>query len=490
MSPVNAAIRCLALFALLAVSGALPARSQALPADATTHHTLELPGRTLQFSATAGAIRLADDKDTPRAEVAFIAYRLDGADPHTRPVTFVLNGGPGFASGWLNVGAAGPWRIPLANGDTTSPSASPAPIANADTWLDFTDLVFIDPAGTGYSRILTGNQEERRRFWSVGGDIDYLAETIRKWLVRFDRSVSPKYLLGESYGGFRAPRLARELADRQGTGISGLVLVSPALDIGGRDPAFEPFTYVASLPSMTAAARAAHGPVTRADLADVERYARTDFLLDLVRGQHDPEAIARRSDRVAAFTGLDAALVRQHDGLIDRDLFLHELDRARHRVGSEYDATITSADPFPQQVQSDYADPVLDALLAPVSSAMVTIYQSKLNWRPDSSYELWNQTANHEWNWGHGPGHPQSVSALRTALALDPHLTVLIAHGMFDLVTPYFGTQLLLDQIPDSSGADRIRLMVYPGGHMFYTNDNSRAALHDDAKAMYSAHEE
>ncbi|MGA8196370.1 MAG: hypothetical protein WB902_23730, partial [Acetobacteraceae bacterium] len=181
-----------------------------LPADVTTQHTLELPDRTLRFSATAGAIRLADDKGAPRADVAFIAYRLDGADPRNRPVTFAFNGGPGMASGWLQVGAVGPWRIRL-GADATIPSASPDPMPNAETWLDFTDLVFIDPPGTGYSRILASGDDARRSLWSVEGDIAALAEVIRRWLDRNERSVSPKYLLGESYGGFRAPRLARAL---------------------------------------------------------------------------------------------------------------------------------------------------------------------------------------------------------------------------------------------------------------------------------------
>ena len=334
---------------------------KAMPADVTTHHTLvlpdgEQPGRTLHFSATAGAIRLTDDKAAPRADIAFIAYQLDGADPRTRKVTFVLNGGPGFASGWLQVGAVGPWRIPF-GGDATAPSASPEPLPNAETWLDFTDLVFIDPADTGYSRILTTNDEARKRIFSVDGDIQYLAETIRMWLDRYNRDTSPKYLLGESYGGFRAPRLARELASAQGVGLSGLVLLSPALDIGGRSWAFDPFYFAIRLPSMTAAARAAHGPVTRAQLADAEQYAATDFLVDATKGESDPAAIARRSARVAELTGIDPAVVQRYHGLLINEVFLHELDRAAGRVGSNYDATITIADPWPLWTSSDYPDP-------------------------------------------------------------------------------------------------------------------------------------
>ncbi len=459
-----------------------------LPADATTHHTLDLPGRSLNFSATAGAILLADDRNAPLADLAFIAYQLDGGERAHRPVTFVFNGGPGFASGWLNVGAVGPWRIPL-GGDATVPSASPDPIPNAETWLDFTDLVFIDPAGTGHSRVLGGNDEARQRLWSVDGDIRYLAEATRRWLDRFDRGVSPKFILGESYGGFRAPRLARELAANQGVGIAGLVLVSPALDFGGRSFAFEPFGYVGRLPTMTAAARAAHGPVTRAQLADVEQYATSEYLLDLARGERDPDAVARRSKRVAEFTDLDPALVRSHGGTIDTGVFIHELNRAQGRIASAYDATITTLDPFPRETSGDVPDAALETLKAPVSSAMVAIYETRLNWRPDSPYRLFNASANRQWDWGRGFGpRPQAVGFMRVALALDPHFSVLIVHGLFDLVTPYFATQLLIDQIPQSSGGDRVRLEVYPGGHMFYTDDASRAAWREASRVVIERH--
>jgi carboxypeptidase C (cathepsin A) len=442
-----------------------------------------LPGRTLKFTATAGSILLADERQEPRVDLAFMACQLDGSEKAHRPVTFAFNGGPGFASGWLNVGAVGPWRIAL--GGEAGPSASAKPMPNAETWLDFTDLVFIDPAATGYSRILTGNADVRHRLWSVDGDIEYLATAIRRWLDRFDRSDSPKYLLGESYGGFRVPRLARALAEDQGTGVSGLIMLSPALDFGGRSSAFDPLGHVARLPTMAAAARAQKGPVTRSDLAEVERYARGEFLLDIMRGENDAQAVGRRSARVAEITGLDPALVQRHHGLIDPGVFLRELDRKEGRVGSIYDATITSADPFPLEPGRQYPDPVLDALRAPVGSAMVTIFETLLNWRPDSPYQLGNSDANRRWDWGYRIWNPpQAVAALRSALALDGRLSVLITQGLFDLITPYLGTQLLLDQIPQSGLGERIRLSVLPGGHMFYTDDGSRAALHDEAAAL------
>ena len=222
-----------------------------LPPEQTTHHVLELPGRTLKFAATAGAIRLSDDDNEPVADVAYIAYQLDGADRRSRPVTFVFNGGPGMASGWLQAGAVGPWRIPI-GGANGVPSGAPDPQPNADTWLDFTDLVFVDPPGTGYSRIVAKADAARRRLWSVNGDIDALAETIRRWLDRSDRIVSPKYILGESYGGFRGPRLARRLQEHEGVGVSGLVLLSPLLDTHDESGFADALSWVDLLPTEVA----------------------------------------------------------------------------------------------------------------------------------------------------------------------------------------------------------------------------------------------
>ena len=453
-----------------------------LPADVTTHQTLELPNRTLHFTATAGSIPLRDDKGALQAEVGFVAYQLDGTDKQTRPVTFAVNGGPGAASAWLDVGAIGPWRVPLSN-DPDHAAASLGPAPNADTWLDFTDLVFIDPPGTGFSPIL-GGDDARKRYWSVTGDIRTLADVIGRWLNHSDRTVSPHFLIGESYGGFRVPRLARELQSDEGVAIAGLVLVSPLLDAHNASGFTDPFGWVNLLPSEVAAARALKGPVTRADLADVEQYAATDYVTDLLRGERDTAALDRLATRVAALTGLDPAMVRRYHGRLDRDVFLHELQRAHGLVGSAYDATIGDPDPLPHRALSPYPDPVLEGFKAPITSAMMAIYNDKLNWRPDGIYQVLNNSVEQQWDWGRGMGRPESVSFLLGALSLNPRMHVLIAHGMFDLVTPYFTDALILRALPDGE-ADRVRLAVYPGGHMFYSQDASRAALRHDAQALY-----
>jgi carboxypeptidase C (cathepsin A) len=452
------------------------------PPSVTTHHSLQTPGGSLHFTATADTIRLTDESGKPRAELATIAYQEEGTDPAKRAITFVFNGGPGMASGWLQVGAVGPWRIAV-GGDGGVPSASPVLLPNAETWLDFTDLVFIDPPGTGYSWV---RQDAQRQLWSVTGDIDALAEAIRRWLDRNGRNLSAKYILGESYGGFRAPRLARVLQSEFGVGVSGLVMISPLLDLHQESESFDPFRWVDRLPSEVAAARAPEGLITRASVADAERYTATDYIADLLRGEHDPEAVARMSERVAALTGLEPALVRRLHGRLDPDVFLHELDRAQHKVASVYDATITRGDPNSHRPYSSYPDPVLEGLKAPITGAMVEIYTNKLNWRPDALYRLSDDAVFGQWDWGHGMGRVESISAMQAALSLDPDLHILIAHGLFDLRTPYFATVRILRALPDVDPPGRVRLVVYPGGHMFYMRDASRRALHDDARAMFN----
>jgi len=454
-----------------------------LPPDSTTRQTVELPGRSLSFTATAGSIRLFDEKGEPQADIAYTSYQLDGTDRATRPVTFVFNGGPGAASAWLQFGNNGPWRLAI-NADQVTPSAAPDLQPNAETWLDFTDLVFIDPVGTGYSRFVATGEDVRKRFFSVDGDVAALAVTIRRWLEKYDRLLSPKFIAGESYGGIRGPKLVRNLQTQQGVGIKGLILISPVLD-------FREFSgssilqYVWSLPTYAAVTRERQGnKVTRADLADVEKYASGDFLLDLIKGEGDVEATNRVADKVASLTGIDQALSRRLGGRFEVTEFRRWFDRGDGRVTGRYDASVMGIDPFPSSSFFHFDDPSGDALAAPVTSAAVDLYTRKLNWRPDGSYELGNNSVERAWDFGRGLQPAESITELRQILALDPKLKVLVGHGLFDLATPYFGSKILIDQVPALGAPQRVKLVVYPGGHMFYSRDASRKAFRDEAQAM------
>jgi carboxypeptidase C (cathepsin A) len=458
-----------------------------LPADVTTDQSVEISGATLRFKATAGTIPINNGEGKLQAEIAYIAYLRPDADASARPLTFLVNGGPGASSAYLQLGAIGPWRLPL---DGITPSSTPALVPNSETWLDFTDLVFVDPVGTGYSRFINTSDEVRKQFWSVDGDIDVLATFMRKWIEKSGRQASRKFIAGESYGGFRAPKLASKL-NEQGVAVSGLVMVSPVLDFGWRGNGRQsPLGWVARLPSMAAAAREANAPFDREALREAERYAAGEYLQDLLRGERDSAAVERISAHVAQLTGLDRTLVRRLAGRIETRTFVRERTRDRGLVASMYDATVTGLDSDPNAANSHYEDPVLSVMRAPLSSAMTDLYARVLNWRVEEPYQLLNTRVSSRWDWGGARATHEIVGELRSVLALDQNLRVLIAHGASDLVTPYFENQMILDQMPAFAAPERLKLAVYGGGHMFYSRDASRRALRDDARVLYRAIEQ
>jgi carboxypeptidase C (cathepsin A) len=464
-----------------------PSQAFALPPASISRHEAALPGRTLNYTATAGALPVRDPSGRVLAEIAYVSYVLDrdqGAPATARPVTFAFNGGPGAASAYLHLGLMGPKRLPFGRqGDT--PSMPPTLRDNAETWLDFSDLVFIDPVGTGFSRFAAGNDEARGLLWSVEGDYKSLARFVANWLRQNDRLASPKFLVGESYGGFRAPKVASELQTGDGVGVSGLVLVSPVLDFTyQRDAGRSPLSWAVSLPAMAAVRLERSGALSRQALAEAEAYAAGEYLIDLIKGPRDRQAQARLVARVAALTGLDPELVRRRGGKVDVGTFLREIDRDKARVGSPYDGNVTALDPSPDSARGRAPDAVLDAITAPLTSAMLGHYASALKWRPEGRYFLLNEEVSRRWSYGRGRGDRESMQELTSVLALDPRLSVIVAHGFTDLVTPYFESKLLLDQLPPLGDPDRVRLELFPGGHMFYARDAARIGLREAVRAM------
>ena len=499
-------MRCLAVLAIActplaagaeAPQGASEARStrpapssegRRLPPDATTEHRLALPdGKSLAFTATAGSLALVDESGKLQAEIAFVAYVKPGSpeEKADRPITFGINGGPGAASAYLNLGAVGPWRL-ASDGPSISPSQAVALQPNASSWLDFTDLVFIDPVGTGYSR---SAGDDDKRYWNVDADASVLASAIARYLRQNDRMASPKFYLGESYGGFRGPLIAGKLQEEIGVGLSGLVLLSPVLDFAWlQSPRTTPWGFVTRLPSFAAATLERQGQrPTRTLMAEAERYAAGDYLADLLKGPNDPAAIARLGDRVGALTGLDPDLVRRQAGRLTASSYQRAIGRDAARVSSAYDTGVTGWDPDPGAEHSGFEDPLLTAIQAPLTSAMIDLYTRTLNWRVTNlRYELLNGSVSRQWSWGSGRSAPEAMGALKGVLALDGNLRVMIAHGFTDLVTPYFTSKLLIDQMPAYGTDPRLTLAVYPGGHMFYARPDSRTAFHDDAAALFA----
>lgn len=454
------------------------------PADSQTKQTLALPDRTLSFAATAGSVRLRDESGEAQADIGYVYYRLDAADAKTRPLVFLFNGGPGAGSAWLHLGAAGPWRVAMAgpSGEAASPSDAPTLLPNAETWLDFADLVFIDPVGTGWSRFAGKDERVRKSFYSVDGDARSIARAIRLIVRKHERIASPKFIVGESYGGIRGPKVAHELATREGVGVRGLALVSPLFDMrdfGGSSL----LQYAYSLPSMAAVARAAKGQVTRADLADVESYASGAMLADLFAGQADVAATGRLSARVAQATGLDPVETRRLGGRVSTMEFRRAFDRARGLVTGRYDGSTRGFDPFPDSALFRFPDPSSEPLIAPLTSAITQLATQRLGWKPEGLYRLLSEGVSREWDWGRSVNPPESLTQLREVLALDRRFKLLVMHGLFDLATPYFASQAHLAQLPDF-GRARVRFVVHPGGHMFYSRDDARAALRADMEAL------
>ena len=488
-------ISCVLVFAFFAGSGAEPSRALdapptrragedqgpatlGLPAEVATKHTIALSGETLTFTARAGAVRLSDAQSgQPSVDVAFVSYERSDTDPLTRPLAFVFNGGPGAASAWLGLGALSPWRLRVEN-NAFSPSTPPIVIDNAESWLPFADLVFVDPPGTGYSKFLNDTEELKKHFYSVRGDAEALAVVVRKWLTTHRRLASPKYLVGESYGGFRVLKLASALRERENVGVEGLVLVSPVLDFSWRVGSRNLLTFAAYLPSFAAVAR---GAKDRQDLADVEAYAAGEYVGDLVKGVKDAAALSRLSTKVAGFTGLDRQVVARLAGRVDANTFARERLRDAGQILSAYDGEIAGFDPSPFDRERDWADPELDSLRAPLGAAMTGVVTEKLQWPiGDARYEILNDQVAHHWDFERGGrANAEAVSDLRQELALDPRLKVLVVHGLTDLVTPYFATKLLLDQLPDYGDASRVKLITLRGGHMAYLREDSRKLLRD-----------
>ncbi len=456
------------------------------PADASVKQVTHVAGKTLNYTATVGSLPVRDEKGKKIAEVVFTAYTLDGPKDPSRPVTFAFNGGPGAASVYLNLGAIGPRRVQFgAQGD--APSDSPALVDNPGTWLDFTDMVFIDPVGTGFSRSLTDKDETKKRFYSIKPDIEYLSRIVYDWLLKNGRMASPKYVTGESYGGYRGPRIAYYLQTKLGVGVNGLVLVSPYLmPAADMAPDFSPMAWVSTLPSMAASNYERQGKALTPQLmAEVEDYARTQYVTDLLRGRRDPAALSRVVDKVTAYTGLDANFVRLSGGRIDSRAYLRELYRKEGKIGSWYDSNVTQDDPFPWSPNGRRGDPILDAIIAPTTSAMVDFDTRIVGWKVEGRYNALSDEVGRAWE--EGVELTDAAADLRQAVAADPKMKVLIVHGYDDLSCPYFISKLIIDQMPISGDASRVRLALYPGGHMFYSRPGSMASFRTDVMSVFGA---
>ncbi|MFC4312518.1 S10 family peptidase [Steroidobacter flavus] len=455
-----------------------------LPADATIEQSIQVEGRKLTYSITVGALPLRGDDGRKTGEVVLTAYVLKGADRGRRPVTFAFNGGPGASSAYLALGAIGPKQVQF-GGAGDSPSDPLEFRDNAGTWLDFTDLVFIDPIGTGYSRSLLPADVADKTFFSLDGDVAYLSRIIYDWLAKHGRFTSRTYLVGESFGGWRAPAIAQVLQTRMGVGVSGIVMISPYLTYNDRD--VSPLGWAAMLPSMAAAHYEKEGRRPDAvSMSEVENYARGEYVVDFLKGVRDPSALDRLVTNVTRFTGLDADEVRRKGGRIEGGFFVRSLHREAGQVGSYYDPNVTGFDPYPLASESRAPDPILAGTHAPLTAAMSDLVTRQVGWKVDGHYEVLNYEVNRRWEkrWSVAA---DTFGKVREVLAVDSKAKVLVAHGYSDLACPYFRSVMMLAQLPALGADDRVRLTVYPGGHMFYSRAESQAAFRRDVRILYGS---
>ena len=453
------------------------------PADAHVSQSAVIEGKTLKYTVTVGSLKVRDEKGTVTGEVVFTAYTMSGKD---RPVTFALNGGPGASSVYLNLGAIGPKKVNFGvEGDT--PSAPATLHDNPGTWLGFTDLVFIDPIGTGYSRALVDDKEATKQFYSTDNDIKYLSRIVYDWLVNNGRMTSRKYLVGESYGGFRGPRITEYLQTQLGVAMNGVVLLSPYLDPAASDDGnVSPLPWMLTLPSIAAAHLEREHKLTPQAMAAVIDYTRGEYATDLMRGRSDPKATDRVVKKVTELTGLDPLFVKRAGGRLETQAYLREVYRAEGKLGSRYDSNVTAWDPFPYAPRQQTGDPILNGIIAPTTSAMVNFVTQTVGWKYHGRYNALSYEVNKLWH-EDKDANEGSVTQLRQAVANDAGLRVLIAHGWDDLSCPFMASVLIVDQMPAMGDASRVQVKEYPGGHMFYARGDSQAALTADVRGLYGA---
>lgn len=446
----------------------------------------------LEYTATAGTLNLVDDKDQETASVFYVAYTADGVDdPSQRPVTFCFNGGPGSSAVWLHLGAFGPLRVDVPDLDTPAPPPYRL-VDNPHGLLAFSDLVFIDPVGTGFSRPL--GQAKTEDFHSVEGDIASVGAFIRRWIGRNDRWNSPKYLAGESYGTTRAAGLAQHL-QQKGLVLNGLVLISVALD-------FQTFVFetgndlphVLYLPSYAATAwyhdRLDDRPEDLdAFLDEVRDFALEVYAPALLKGSRlDPARKQALAEQLAAYTGLPAA------DLADRDLRIADMWFAK-ALFEDHGVTVGRLDSrfvgpdLERGAHRATRDPSMDAPYGAFTAALNDLVRRRIGFETDDDYQILSFDVNRAWKWERDDkrvGYPHVAEDLRKALLANPHLQVLMANGLYDLATPFFAAEYTADHLElDDQLRDNLTLTWYPAGHMMYLHPESLSQLHADLERFY-----
>ena len=473
-----------------------------------TRHTLAIGGRSIDYDATAGTLLVRNEKDEPAASIGYVAYVRRGAGPAgeagRRPLTFAFNGGPGSSSIWLHMGALGPRRIVTADpANPADAAASPAPpyrvVDNAYSVLDRTDLVMIDPVGTGLSRAVGEGKD--KDFWGVDADIESVSRFITQYVDDNHRWGSPKYLLGESYGTTRAAGVVDYLQTRSNMAFNGVILISVALD-------FETFfplpgldtSYPLLLPSLAATAWYHHAlPRQPAELApflaEVRRFATGEYATALMQGNTLPDAERDRvAETIHQYTGLSADFVKQADLRVRASQFTQELKRQTHRTLGRLDSRFAGPSFDLLGEDSDY-DPLSAAIGAPFTAAFLDYLHADLKFGEGRTYNILNEQAGPVWDFRHRvPGLPfpsplpNTGYDLAHAMGYNPGLRVLALNGYYDLGTPFLATEYMMSHLPlEKAQQAHIQMKYFEAGHMMYLHEPSLRQLKEALAAFYDA---
>jgi carboxypeptidase C (cathepsin A) len=457
----------------------------------TSHHTVNVGGKSIAYTANAGTMIIRDENGKPKATVFYVAYTRDQADAATRPLTFFFNGGPGSASIWLSMGLMSPKHPEMGpNG------AQPAPpynlVDNPYSPLDATDLVQVDAMMTGYSRPAPGIKVSE--FTGATNDMSMFGQFIRNYLDKYNRWASPKYLYGESYGTFRSAGLASELQSAEGIELNGVMLLGTVLDLANIQPsASNDIPYESFLPTYTATAwyhKKLPGDLQSKPLEQVVQQARTyafgDYMVALAKGNTLTSAErTTAAQQLARLTGLTPSFISNTNLRIDPGVFRTELLRNERETVGRYDSRMIGLNGNASSQRQDY-DP---SDVAP-AGAFMAAYMRYLHNDLEYSNELQYYTGGHAGRWDYttltgsgnlGAGYPSTSEMLRTAMAKDPYLRVMVGAGYYDMATPFANAEYTFNHLGyDKTYRDRVEFKYYESGHMAYLNQESAKQLKSD----------
>ncbi|HLA79127.1 MAG TPA: peptidase S10 [Vicinamibacteria bacterium] len=461
-------------------------------APVVTRHEVRLGSKVLKYTVTTGLLPLKNEVGETEAQVFFMAYVAERPGPPAeRPLMFSFNGGPGSSSVWLHLGALGPKRVRMLEEGGLPPPPYQL-VDNPHTWLERTDLVFIDPVGTGFSR--PAKPELGKKFWGLEGDIQSVGEFIRLYLTRYQRWASPLFLVGESYGTTRAAGLAGHLVEK-GIALNGIVLVSSILNFQtARFTKGNDLPFVLYLPTYTATAwhhkklpADLQAQPLRAVLDQAERWASGPYSQALAQGDGlSAEERQTVVQALARYTGLDTRYVDLAELRVEIQRFCKELLRDHKRTVGRLDSRFQGMDLLAITERPEF-DPSMAAIRPPYTAMFNDYVRGSLGYKSDLTYHILGGGIG-PWDWGSGNGFADTSDALRSAFAKNPYMKLYVASGYYDLATPYFATQYTLAHLGlDASLKGNITTGLYEAGHMMYIHERELARLKQDVAGFLEA---